>query len=154
MKLNDNPFAVAEQTLAYEIRTLPEVSGLFTSVETSVLAQSQESFPVLLDHIVNQSLGQGIVVAFVGTAPEIWRSEHSRSDLARFRVEINTSALMAEERMQSSLDTACAIIRALDGVEFSHPFLGPILYTGTSVQDTNDGHRVATITFEARICFA
>ena len=74
------------------------------------------------------------------------------SDVARFRVEIKTSLLMASERRQSATDLSGAIIAALDGEVFEEPFFPDgVLFSGMDVADFEDFSRVVTLNFEARI---
>lgn len=153
MKNNLNTIAVAEQTLTHEIRSLPEVSGLFGDVATGVLAASQEDFGEKLASLLESSLGAGIVVSCAGTKGDVWRNDAcGMSDVARFRVEIKTSLLMASERRQSATDLSGAIIAALDGEVFEEPFFPDgVLFSGMDVADFEDFSRVVTLNFEARI---
>lgn len=153
MKNNLNPLAVAEQTLAHEIRSLPEVSGLFGDVETGVLAASQEDFGEKLASLLESSLGAGIVVSCTGTKGDVWRNDAcGMSDVARFRVEIKTSLLMASERRQSATDLSDVIVAALDGEVFEEPFFPDgVLFAGMDVADFEDFSRIVTLNFEARI---
>lgn len=152
MKNLYNPFAVCEQTLAEEIRRLPEVSGLFSDVDLQVLATSGENFADKLESIIRTSVGQGVVVSCTGTANNVWCTDGVLSDVALIKVEIKGSILMADGNPEPATSIACAILRSIVGAYFDTPFLPePVRFAGMSIADFEDFTRIVTLSLEARI---
>lgn len=153
-KDNVNPFAEAEFALRDLIRGIPEVSGVFDDAETQVFAASQEDFGEKIASLLAGTLGSGICVATEGTSGEIRRDKDGRlSDVVRWRVEIKTSLLLAEGTPRSATDLAAAVIRTLEGTRFDAPFssLDFVRYAGAEIADFDDGSRVVTLRFAARV---
>lgn len=152
MKNYFNPFAICEQTLAEEIRRLPEVSGFFSSVEAHVLAVSEEDFASKLESGISCTLGQGVVVSCTGTAGTPQCIDGVLSDVAQIKVEIKGSILMADGNPEPATTIAAAILRSVVGASFEDPFSAePVKFSGLSIADFEDFTRVVTLSLEARI---
>lgn len=152
MKNFYNPLAICEETIAEEIRQLPEVSGLFSDTSLCVLATSGENFAAKLEAGIRTSTGQGVVVSCTGTTNNPQYVDGVLSDIVQIKVEVKGSILMADGNPEASTTVACAILRSLVGVSFEEPFApDPVKFAGMSIADFEDFTRIVTLSLEARI---
>ena len=149
-KSNTNPFAVAELTLAQEIRSSTEISGIFDGEPVSVFAACEEDLSGKIRRAIARGVGQCVCVR-TESAEAAERENGGLRAKVRLVVEVTANGATASQRRKSTSDLAFAIVAALDGALFEPPFTEmPVLWTGSDVYDDGVLYGVA-LRFEANI---
>lgn len=154
MKQNLNPIAAAEQGLAVFLAGVPAVSAILDAAgtgEVPVFAATTENIEQTILRQISQGVGQIVVVAFERTTEVL----HGTGTPARvvFSVTVTSPGVLAENAIRSTTDLGCAIIEAIEGVQFDLPFFDGIPCTFESWTQGVDmsGAFSATLEFGAAL---
>lgn len=155
-KLDDNPVAVAEQGIAALLADDPAISALLDGGRGAgavpVFSATDESASALLRKGIESGLKQAVVVAFQRTVDAASGATGLPVRCA-FGVTVSSPGMLAENAIRSTTDIGCAVIRALDGVQFAEPFVPrmPVRFTSWNHSADANGRLVATLEFEAAL---
>lgn len=150
-----NPIAEAEQGLADYIREIPAISALFDGKDSSavqVFAATAEDAASLMKRQIMLGLKQTVVVGFQRTTEVIHGPEGCPAKVI-FNVTITSPGLLADKEIRATSDLGCALIDALDGVQFAEPFFPriPCWFESWSHYADDSKKLVATLEFGAAI---
>lgn len=149
-KNNINPLSMAELTIAQEIRSVVEVSGVFDGESVSVFARAEEDFLQKIEHSVEKSIGQTIAVSGVSVDAPV-RTGGALMATVHLSVEVCSNGVLSDDRKKSTADLALAIIAALDGTAYEVPFTPmPVLYVGSEIYEDSESY-VHQARFDAQI---
>lgn len=153
-KLYLNPVAEAEQGIAEFIRELPAVSAIFDGKKdaVAVFAATQEGAAALLSRKIQSGLRMAVVVGFQGTEEVLHAYPHLPAKVV-FNVQVSSPGVLASNAIRATTDVGCAIVNALDGVQFGEPFVEkfPVALRSWTHNADEGGKLVSTLEFVAAI---